>query len=693
MISLERTILALLVLLFGVNVFAFETGLKSSGGKAPGKNLKMKSSKVPSFELHKAKGQIPRLNIGEEPELKAVNLETRLPEVPTRNAKPVQKANSPAIPVFDAKKSGFEKVSAPRQPASTKEKTPAPTVQALKDIPEPTVTATSVDPRKIKDLTPSEQKLLEAQIALEHHESPEIALGLTVELLDDKQVSTEARHTYALAARRLGLHSEFRFWMMKIAQETKAKDWGKTATEALVREVEALEISDMKVLHELVSRYEVETEKNDAYSFYRAKYFLEVGDLGQVEEALKHIPEKSKYRQDALLISALAAYRMGQVDRAVTDLQKLMKESSKGDSLRSIGALTLARLQFQKSQYKDSFQTYLMVERSSPLWLQAMIEQAWAQILVEDHEGAAGNMFSLHTDFFKNAFAPESYTVRTVAYLNLCQFGDGLQVLGNLKKKYAPLVGRLESYKKSKKGQLDHYETVRNWLKNSDLKEVEGLPRSYIVELARHPSFVKVQMQINNFEDEVQNFNKANLALLQKEKDFVKKQAEARADLAKAKDLKAGGKVSAAQIKVDIENLEARIATLKLQHQMANRARGLIKDARVRAQARIEKEKDLLKIKASLALKQRFETLTAELSRALDQNEVLQYEVLAGAGEHLRGQAAGAETETKDRAQMKPGADKSVQWKFKGEIWEDEVGHYRSSLKNVCTKEDRVASY
>jgi hypothetical protein len=34
---------------------------------------------------------------------------------------------------------------------------------------------------------------------------------------------------------------------------------------------------------------------------------------------------------------------------------------------------------------------------------------------------------------------------------------------------------------------------------------------------------------------------------------------------------------------------------------------------------------------------------------------------------------------------------KALNWKFKGEIWEDEVGHYRSSLKNVCPQESNVA--
>jgi hypothetical protein len=144
--------------------------------------------------------------------------------------------------------------------------------------------------------------------------------------------------------------------------------------------------------------------------------------------------------------------------------------------------------------------------------------------LGEDYEGAAGNMFSLHTDFFKNAFSPESYVVRTVGYLNLCQYGDGVQVLNEMRQKYSPWKQKLESYKTSHKASIAYYDTVKSWAKNSDLKEVDGLPRSFIVELARHPGFVSIQKQINNYEDEIQRFNNISLTLLKTEKDLLEKQ-------------------------------------------------------------------------------------------------------------------------------------------------------------------------
>ena len=106
-----------------------------------------------------------------------------------------------------------------------------------------------------------------------------------------------------------------------------------------------------------------------------------------------------------------------------------------------------------------------------------------------------------------------------------------------------------------------------------------------------------------------------------------------------------------------------------------------------RAIKRIEKEKVSLREQAGLALQGRFKDVAASLDKVLEQNEVLQYEVYAGAGEHIRYQMAGGDVNTKDREQLKVQDGKSLNWKFKGEVWEDEVGHYRSSLKNVCPKD------
>ena len=74
------------------------------------------------------------------------------------------------------------------------------------------------------------------------------------------------------------------------------------------------------------------------------------------------------------------------------------------------------------------------------------------------------------------------------------------------------------------------------------------------------------------------------------------------------------------------------------------------------------------------------------MSRTLDNNEFLRYEIFAGSGENIRYQVAGGQTTGDNRlpASVKP--QKMMNWTFDGEFWADEIGNYRSSLKNNCPK-------
>lgn len=664
-------------------------------GRSAASNLKVKSSLVPTFDIYQkkvVKGKvevykvktIPRLDIGEEREVAASSVSPlRLPASQQVTLKPISRRVSP--PLLSVKIAPYnETVGTPKAVTSSDAFAKIPDVKMLSDITEPKIKDPLVQLAKIDEMKPNDYKLLQALIFLEIQKNYELAMGLFAELMDDKEHHIEAVYNYAMTAKGMGLNSEFRQYMIQVVHEAKSKDWQQKATEALANHINSLEVSDIAMIDPLVAKYDLDVTKNDDYQLARAKYYSEKGQLGLMEDALILIPEISPRYPEALLMMALFNYRQGKVDEAAIQLENLLEATSsdKKSQLRAVGALTLARIQFQKSSYKEAFQSYLKVDKSNPLWLQAMVESAWTQILSEDYEGAAGNMFSLHTDFFKNAFAPESYVVRTVGYLNLCQYGDGAQVLKEMNKKYSPWKEKLATYAKANKSSLNYYDTVKNWVKNSDHKEVDGLPRSFIVELARHPAFMSVQKQINNSEDEIARFNQIALTLIKKERELIAKQSEASKQLAEAKK----NSVSAS-----IEQAESKLLSYRIQLHIAKKARTSIKGLRTKGIARIEKEKIALRAEASKALQRRFGEMLAGLNKVLDQTEVLQYELFSGAGEHIRYQMAGGNVNEKERPELKVEKEKSLNWKFKGEIWEDEVGHYRSSLKNVCPQDSSVA--
>lgn len=73
----------------------------------------------------------------------------------------------------------------------------------------------------------------------------------------------------------------------------------------------------------------------------------------------------------------------------------------------------------------------------------------------------------------------------------------------------------------------------------------------------------------------------------------------------------------------------------------------------------------------------------AQLAKLRKEIELLKFEIYSAAGETLRMQASGATTESTG---PKKNFNTSVTWDYSGELWDDEIGHLRSSLENACPK-------
>jgi hypothetical protein len=537
---------------------------------------------------------------------------------------------------------------------------------------------------------------LQALIFLEIKKDYNMALALFGELLDDASVKTEATYQFALTAKALGLYSEYKFRMLQVLNDPN-KEWQKKAAISLAQNAAEGDKELVAVLDPKIDALKIELEHVDQYQMNRSKYYLDKGDLTKAFSGVDEILMDSPHYIDALFLKSLILYKGNQIQEAIGLQQTVLKDvedKQPKSEFKSIVALTLARLHFQAGQYKEAFDNYLKVDKQNPEWMQAMMEQAWTQILSEDYEGAAGNMFSLHTDFFKKAFAPESYVVRTVGYLNLCQYGDGAKVIYDFKKKYTPVAQQLKEYGAKMSSNVNYYDTVKTWAKNPDLKTVDGLPREFIFALTRHPSFILEQKMINSIEDQVAKINKISVDLIKTERVALAAQTDAR-----NKFLPIKKKMDAAKTAADKKSYqdeysyqEKRLLSYKIQYYIAKKARTSIKDFRDQAMGRLDKEKTHFRELAGLAVRNRYKQMVTRLSDTLDQSEVLKYELYSGAGDHLRYQMAGGDVNAKERPELKVEDGKALNWDFKGEIWEDELGHYRSSLKNVCPPDEKLSS-
>ncbi len=433
-----------------------------------------------------------------------------------------------------------------------------------------------------------------------------------------------------------------------------------------------------------------------------------IADLGVSSEHFKtalewaqKVPASHPKYLKAQFLQALAEYQAGSKVNAIKIQDKIINDKSIDKSnleFQALVALNAGRMHFQDQNFKEAHEDFQKVYKDHPLWLQSLTEMGWAQLMDGDFEGAIGNMYSIQSPFFSAVYKPESYVIRTIGYLNLCQYGDAYKTLSILEHDYRPYLAKMESYIARAGNQPLYFQTVRNFIATSAKAggEVDGLPSQIVREMARHRDFTNLQKSLNRLIDERPNYAKVNgeverslkraqadVTGLRGTADGIRKRLKAavthrdvaaRDDAQKELD-KALNNLNDAFFKVDlftaakagmdeyrsevVTGADLRIASVRknVEHVLANR---------------------LLKMKVDLA-------------RMLENNELLRYEVFAGSGENLRFQVAGGNTGKRVPASILP-KSKSLQWEFDGEYWEDEIGHYRSSLKNNCADSRAQAS-
>ncbi len=573
-------------------------------------------------------------------------------------------------------KSSHKQVSLPEGNSKAFPTLNVPALSALKE--------SKLELQKVDELSASQKILLEALIAYESDQHPAIALALIQSIIKDTQIQNEVYLLAAKASYDLGIKFESYSYIRNIF-ESKNKS---TSQETKFLAYQFLNAHAKDYNYKDVPKWitwnpykDSEFKSTIALEYQKARFFLETGDLEKSLHAIDKILAQDSKHPEAYFLRGLLNYRRGQVDAALADLNKANEYAEKESDTKAKALLTIARIQFQKSDYAKADETYRKVNRTSSVWLQAMTEQAWAQVLEKDYEGAAGNMFTLHTDFFKSSFAPESYLVRSIAYLNLCQFGDGSQVLNQFSRRYEPTLKTIVEYQKAHTKDADYLETLKTWMQKDQAKVVDNLPKSVIKEWAINPEFRRIQKRINNLIDEEQQWDQAQLSVLEIEKTLNQRKRQLIESIAHKKEN--------TLTNLSLAELQGQKDMIEIKIKQASKARVNLKALKAFRAPENELEKNRLKADSAKALAKQTQDMMKALKGSIDQTDRLRYELLSGAGEHLRLQAEGGKIDSKSFDQKKESVN--LKWKFQGELWEDELGHVRSSLKNVCGEKEALA--
>ena len=310
---------------------------------------------------------------------------------------------------------------------------------------------------------------------------------------------------------------------------------------------------------------------------------------------------------------------------------------------------------------------------------------------LDDYSGAIGNMYSLHSPYFKAVYQPESFVVRTIGYLNICQYGDAYKSLTWLERDYRDWSNKTSAYLATKGNPDAIYATVKNYIRGKSTDDVDGVPFQVWREVAHRKDFLNMQTALNDKTDETKRYEGVNEKIKQ-EKASIRARAEdakKRFDQLRTKIAKAVAE-KANPARIDDMRASQKLeknSTIGYRFQLSilEQSREGYLEFQKSSQTKLDSETASLSTKTGNILLNHAKNMQQQMTQVLDNNEFLRYEVFSGSGENIRYQVAGGQVSGEANripANIKP--TKMMNWNFDGEFWEDEIGAYRSSLQNSC---------
>lgn len=336
----------------------------------------------------------------------------------------------------------------------------------------------------------------------------------------------------------------------------------------------------------------------------------------------------SSREKSAMDWQLVIAYSLNdQADRAAKLLAGLMK-ASHPPVRKDLMQLTAARLLFQNGYFDAAIKYYEKVSKTSDYWTEAQEEMGWAHLRKGEPHNAFALSQSLVAPALNDQVSPEAFLVRALSQLKLCDYSGLVSTLQNFPQRFKERTILL-----SKISQESVPEEVRQAVELLKAKKIhlqdlgksaQKLPRRLVMD-ERLFQFVQNQKSLEAEAQVAEKLYAKSLALtgLQGHFEQLKQSSLLRAEAAKSAAF-------------------ARIKEL--------------------AQTEVDETKETLR---------KLHIVEAEL--------IQQVSIVDKIAKHAKGQE-----EKKGITGYKGTAD-TLRFPLDGEIWFDDLSHYRVDVKKACT--------
>ncbi len=131
-----------------------------------------------------------------------------------------------------------------------------------------------------------------------------------------------------------------------------------------------------------------------------------------------------------------------EIDDAVKLLSEIVEAPFEGQTLKNQVRKTLARLLYEKEEFKEADSLYEQIDTNIAYQSQNLLERSWAQYRIGNQEKAMGLLYAFNAPAYRNYFSPEFFLLKSFIYKDVCHYRRALNVIDEFREHYkSALVG------------------------------------------------------------------------------------------------------------------------------------------------------------------------------------------------------------------------------------------------------------
>ena len=373
----------------------------------------------------------------------------------------------------------------------------------------------------------------------------------------------------------------------------------------------------------------------DEFNYVLGEFFHEGQDWTKAVSFLDAVNARATDYAKAQYLKGFIEVQNELYKSAVESFQRAIiatEENGSAGEVKDLSFLALARIAYKIGDYDASIYYYRKIPQGSYKQATSFYESAWVYFLKGDYQRALGTFHTLDSPYFSHYFYPEVWILEATAYLNYCHFDRTSLALQRFEQEVLPLIAPLESFLSNTQKPEDFYSSLIAAVNDKQGALQYKLPEKLVPNVLANVEFYNLYRTIKQIESE--------------------------------------------QRRIDREGGPLANYGVELRDNLAKLHRDRVREIGLTIR---------LILGESLQELQKFRTKFVELG--VDMADI----AIDEADRRQRAIDEGTKPEEEKKAET--GGSGSIvgsdtwRWDFESEYWSDEIGAYRSRIKDQCVRE------